>query len=65
MLKTYPQFSLEFVRKRLTTAQGWAYYAWAVQNEASVWGGGLDFKSAGYVRQERERLEREKAKLNG
>ena len=58
LLKSYPSFTLDFVRKRLPSGQGWAYYAWAVENEASVWGGGVEKKSAGYVKQERQRLEK-------
>ena len=59
-MKNFPTFTLDYVRKRLTTAQGWAYYAWARENEATMLGAGLDRKSSGYVRQERERLERER-----
>lgn len=43
------------MRKRITGAQGWAYYFWSIQNEAQVFGGGLEL-SGGYVAQEIERL---------
>ena len=35
----------------ITGAQGWAYYAWAKVNEASLLGGGLE-PVEGYVAQE-------------
>lgn len=47
-----------FVRKGITGAQGWVYYNWAQENEASVWGTGIRVKGrdGGYVRQETERI---------
>jgi hypothetical protein len=59
-LKNFPSFTLDFVRKRLPSAQGWAYYAWAVENEATALGGGVERTSDGYVKQERKRLEQER-----
>ena len=44
------------IRKRIPGAQGWAYYNWARENEASVWGSNLERKSPGYVKQEYERI---------
>lgn len=55
LLRTYPQFTLEFVRKRLTTAQGFAYYAWAKEHHASVLGEQLERKTPGYIAQEVEK----------
>jgi len=42
----------DFVRKGITGAQGWVYANWALENESSVWGGGLERKSDGYLKQE-------------
>ena len=49
----------DFVRKRITGAQGWAYYTWLKLNESNIWGGGLEL-SNGYVSQEIEKLKRKK-----
>jgi len=49
----------DYIRKRITGAQGWAYYFWAIQNEASMFSGGLELDK-GYVAQEIERLKHER-----
>lgn len=49
-------WSADYVRKGIPGAQGWVYYNWAVQNEATVWGTGREQKSDGYVRQETKRI---------
>jgi hypothetical protein len=54
LIKSYG-WSEEYIRKRLPGARGWAYYFWAVQNEATMFGNGLDV-SGGYVSQEIKRL---------
>ena len=46
----------DFVRKGITGAEGWIYYNWAMENEASIWGSGLDRRTPGYVKQEFEQL---------
>ena len=56
LLKTYPGFTEEYVAEQLTTAQGWAYYAWAYNEAAAAGGDRLVFKSKGYIAQEAERI---------
>lgn len=58
-------FTAEYVRKRLPGAQGWVYYYWALENEASVFGTGLERKSDGYVKQEMKRRLAKKEKRDG
>lgn len=60
LLRTFPQFTLDYVRKRLTSAQGWAYYAWAREHEALVFGERLKRKSKGYIAKEAERIREER-----
>lgn len=48
-------WSSDYVRKRITGAQGWAHYFWAIQNESSMFGGNLEL-SGGFVAQEIERI---------
>jgi len=50
-MKTYG-WTLDYVRKGITGAQGWVYYNWACENESSLWGRSLVRKSPGYVKQE-------------
>jgi hypothetical protein len=52
-------WSVNHIRKEITSAQGWVYYNWALENEASVWGDRLDRKSDGYVKQERKKIFKE------
>lgn len=50
------QWKPDFVRYEITGAEGWVYYNWALENESSVWGSGLEKKSPGYLKQEINRL---------
>ncbi len=59
-MKGFPTFTLEFVRKRLPSAQGWAYYAWANMDAATAMGGRLELKGDGYVAQEAEKIKRKR-----
>ena len=52
-------FTPDYVRKRLSGAQGWVYYYWALENEPF---GGAERKGPGYLRQEVLAREREKGK---
>ena len=45
-------WSPDYVRKGITGAQGWVWYNWALENEASVWGVWLERTTPGYVKQE-------------
>lgn len=60
-MKSYG-WSPDFVRRRLIGAQGWAYYNWALENEATVWGNGVERTTDGYIAQEIKRI---KAKRHG
>jgi len=44
----------DFVRFKITSAQGWIYYDWAKQNETTMFGAAWKRKNPGYVAQERE-----------
>lgn len=55
LMKTFG-WTPDFIRKRIPGAQGWAYYYWALEREASFWGGGPERKGKGYVQQQVERL---------
>lgn len=57
-MKSYG-WSAEHVRKRITGAQGWAYYFWAMQNEATMFGGSLELVN-GYVAQEIQLIKNER-----
>ncbi len=54
----------EFVDCEITSAQGWAYYAWAVENELTMFGALAERKGFGYIGQERESILK-KLKANG
>lgn len=49
-------FSPDFIDWELDGSQGWAYANWARQNEATMFGGGVENKSPGYIKQEWKRL---------
>ena len=55
-MRAYPQWTLEYIRKRLHGGQGWAYYNWALENEVGISGGMLKRKTPGYVNQELWRM---------
>lgn len=42
----------DYIRKGITGAQGWAYFAWALENEMSMFGSSVERKSDGYIKQE-------------
>ena len=44
------------VAEKLDGAQGWVWFNWALENEASVWGSGIERKGDGYVKQETKRI---------
>ena len=56
LLKTFPSFTEQYVSEELTSAQGWAFYAWATEDAATMMGERLARKSKGYVAQEAEKL---------
>jgi hypothetical protein len=49
-------WTADYIRFDLIGAQGWVYYNWALENEASVWGSSIRPASAGYVKQEWNKL---------
>lgn len=49
-------WSADYVADELDGAQGWVYANWARENEASVWGSGIERVGDGYVRQETKRI---------
>ena len=55
LMKTFPGMTLDYVECELTSAQGWAAYAWAVENEVTMAGPLAERKGLGYIGQERER----------
>ena len=44
-------WTADYIRFEITGAEGWIYYNWAYENEASVWGSGVRAVD-GYVKQE-------------
>lgn len=63
-LMRFYQMSVDHVRKRLVGAQGWVYYNWAQENEASMWGNNIKRVSKGYVAQEVDRIKNGRVKRN-
>ncbi len=49
-------WSEQHVCEEITGAQGWAYYTWAVENRAILFGSEIQRASLGYVAQEIKRL---------
>lgn len=58
LCRCYPHLTFEACMFDLTSAQGWAWYNWAVENEMTFAGPMAVRVGLGYVGQERE------AKLN-
>lgn len=53
---SFYQLSEDFVRKKLPGAKGWVMFNWALEHEASMWGGGIQRSGKGYVGQEVESI---------
>lgn len=49
-------WSEEHVCEEISGAVGWAYYSWAIQNRAVMFGSSLEMSSTGYVGAEVKRL---------
>lgn len=49
-------WTADYVRKELVGAHGWVYFNWAIENESSVFGSGIERKGLGYVGQERVKI---------
>lgn len=56
LVSFYPSFTRRFVLDELPMIEGWAWYAFAMENNAMNQLGGIEKTSPGYVRQEKERL---------
>lgn len=54
-MRTYG-WTLDYVKKGLTGAESWVWYNWAIENEMSAFGLVYKRKSAGYIRQEIDKL---------
>lgn len=54
-MRTYG-WSFDHVRKGMTGAQGWVWYSWALENEATAFGNCYKRTTDGYIRQETKRL---------
>jgi len=52
-------WSRDHVMFEVPGAEGWVWYNWATENEATVWGQELERRSPGYVKREKERLLRQ------
>ena len=61
-MSTY-HWTPEYVRWELNAAEGWAYYNWARQNRASVWGSDEKTTSPGYLKQEIDSILRHHGRL--
>ncbi len=53
-MRTYG-WSLRHVRLEMTGAQGWVWYNWALENEATAMGPAYKRTTDGYIRQERDK----------
>ena len=51
-MEAYHSMTPDYIRWELNGAEGWAYYNWARQNKASVWGTGERLTTPGYMRQQ-------------
>jgi hypothetical protein len=58
-LRTYHQFSLEYIENDLSMAFGWALVAHAIENNGWLQFCGLKRVGLGYIGQEIEKLKRE------
>lgn len=51
-------WSEAYTCEELSGSQGWAYYSWAIENRATVWGSNIERVGKGYVGQEVQRLKK-------
>lgn len=54
-MKTYG-WSKDYCLDEIDGAESWAWYNFAVENEAQIWGTGVKIKGDGYIARERKRL---------
>lgn len=58
LLRTYPQFSEDFVLRKIPGAKTWVYYNWAFSNDPWIQLGGVTPKGDGYIGMEVQDLMR-------
>lgn len=56
LARSFPSFTLDFIWDELPMNQGWAYVAWATENDAMNQFGGVKALSPTYMRQESDKL---------
>ena len=49
-------WSRDHCRKRITGAEGWVWYFWGLENEATLFGRLVERKGKGYIALESDRL---------
>ncbi len=60
-MKTFG-WSEQKVRTGITSAQGWVWYSWALENEMTMFGAAYELKTPGYIKQEADKI---LSKING
>ena len=58
LMRTYG-WTRDYILDELDGAEGWVWFNWAQENEASVWGTGVKVVGSGYIGQEKQRLLKE------
>jgi len=56
LAKNYASFTLDFILYDLPMDQGWAFYAWAIENDGWLRFNSVNRSGKGYVAQEIDRL---------
>lgn len=56
LLRTYPSFTMRYVRFGLTGAQATVWYNWAVENDMTMLGANYRRVGDGYVKQEQNKI---------
>ena len=62
LLQSFFGWSEDYVTRRITGAKGWAYVAYAQENQPSLFGGSVVATSPTYIEQEIKRIHERRAK---
>lgn len=60
LMSTFPRWDEDFVCEEMGGAKAWAYWCWATENRATIFGSMVERASKGYIGQELERLKKVK-----
>ena len=56
LLRTFPSFGWQFVWDELPMEQGWAMYAWSMENDGWLQFAGMKRATSGYIAREVDKL---------